>query len=100
MLRALEIMVSCSKGLPTWPNLKCFSDAEWEEKSDDCRSISGQCVFLGNNLIPWSAKKQHTIVKSSTESEYHSLAHSMFELSWIFHILRDLHISMAHTSII
>lgn len=45
-------------------------------------------------------KKQHTIVKSSTESEYHSLAHSTAELSWIFHILRDLHIFMAHTPII
>lgn len=100
MLRALEIMVSCCKGLPTWLNFKCFSDADWKGKSDDRRSISGQCIFLCNNLISWSAKKQHTIVKSSTESEYHSLAHSTAELSWIFHILRDLHISMAHTPII
>eukprot|EP00268_Persea_americana_P031619 TRINITY_DN30830_c2_g1_i1.p1 TRINITY_DN30830_c2_g1~~TRINITY_DN30830_c2_g1_i1.p1 ORF type:complete len:165 (+),score=21.71 TRINITY_DN30830_c2_g1_i1:236-730(+) len=61
--------------------LTCFSDANWAGNPDDHRSTSGLCVFLGKDLISWSAKKQHTVAKSSTESEYRSLAHSAAELS-------------------
>lgn len=31
--------------------LTCFSDADWAGNPDDCRSTSGQCVFLGNDII-------------------------------------------------
>lgn len=56
--------------------LTCFFDADWVGNPDDRRSTSRQCIFLGNHLITWSAKKQSTVAKSSTESEYKSLAHS------------------------
>lgn len=55
--------------------LTCFSDADWVGHLEDCSSTSSQCVFLGNNIISWSAKKQPTVAKSSMESEYRSLAH-------------------------
>ena len=74
--------------------LTCFSDADWADNLDDRLSISGQCVFLGNNLISRSAKKQHTVAKSSMESEYRSLAHFAAELPWILYVLKDLHIPM------
>lgn len=80
--------------------LTCFSDADWAGNPDDRRSTIGLCVFIGNNLVSWSAKKQHTVAKSSSESEYRSLAHSAAELSWILYILKDLHILMVHTPII
>ncbi|GJT16102.1 ribonuclease H-like domain-containing protein [Tanacetum coccineum] len=37
-------------------------------------STSGHCVFLGDNLLSWSAKRQHTLSGSSAEAEYRGVA--------------------------
>ena len=39
--------------------------------------------FMGNISIAWCAKKQATVARSSTESEYRCLAHTAAELSWL-----------------
>lgn len=41
------------------------------------------CVFLGSNLISWSAKKQGTVAQSWTEADYRALALTVADLSWI-----------------
>ncbi|GMP71088.1 hypothetical protein CsSME_00029637 [Camellia sinensis var. sinensis] len=46
------------------------------------------------NLISWSAKKQPTVSRSSTEAEYRALAQTAAELSWIGMLLSDLSISV------
>jgi hypothetical protein len=74
--------------------LKAFCDADWAGYSDTRRSITGFCVFVGSSLISWKSKKQHTISRSSAESEYKSMASIGCELLWLFTLLHDL--TVAH----
>ncbi|KAM1633571.1 hypothetical protein ACFXTN_010610 [Malus domestica] len=60
--------------------INAFSDADWADCHLDRRSTCGFCIFLGNSLLSWSAKKQPTVARSSTEAEYCSLANSAAKL--------------------
>lgn len=71
-------------------NLTAFSYANWAGCVFDRRGTSGYCVYIGSNLISWSAKKQHIVARSSTEAEYQSLAHTSAELTWICKIFKDI----------
>ena len=55
-------------------NLIAYSDADWAGCPDTRRSTSGFCVYLGDNLISWSSRRQTTVSRSSAEAEYHVVA--------------------------
>nr|GEW32332.1 hypothetical protein [Tanacetum cinerariifolium] len=56
-----------------------------------CMSTSGYCVFLRDNILSWSAKRQHTIFRSSAEVEYQGVANVVIETAWIHNLLHELH---------
>jgi hypothetical protein len=80
--------------------LSAYTDADWAGDPDDRRSTSGYLVYLGSNPITWSAKKQPTVSRSSTESEYRALAIASAELYWIRTLLKDLGIYLSQTPIL
>ena len=56
--------------------------------------------FIGSNPITWSAKKQPTVFRSSTKSEYRALAIASAELYWIRTLLKDLGIFLSQIPIL
>jgi len=75
--------------------LEAYSDADYAGCPDDRHSTGGYCVYLGHNPISWSAKKQRTVSRSSTEAEYRQLAYTAAELSWIRSLFKDLGIRLS-----
>ena len=50
-----------------------YSDADWSCYLDDRLSTGGFVVFQGSNLVSWTARKQPTVSRSSTEAEYKAM---------------------------
>ncbi|GJT20391.1 ribonuclease H-like domain-containing protein [Tanacetum coccineum] len=60
-------------------SLVCYNDADWVGCHSTRRSTSGYCVFMGDNLLSWSSKRQHTISHSSAEAKYRGVANVVAE---------------------
>jgi hypothetical protein len=72
--------------------ITAYSNADWARCPDTRHSISSYSIYLGDNLVSWSAKKQPTISYSSCEFEYHAFTSIIAEVLWLDHLLRDLYI--------
>ncbi|GKD53750.1 ribonuclease H-like domain-containing protein [Tanacetum coccineum] len=77
--------------------LVAYSDADWA----GCRTTRclTSTVFLGNNLLSWSSKQQHTLSRSSVEVEYR-VANAVAETSWLQNFLRELHSPLNSATIV
>lgn len=94
LLRYLKGTISKGLFYPIQSNLKVagFSDADWASCIMTRKSLTGYCIFLGHSLISWKTKKQVNVSRSSTESEFRSMAATTCELVWMAYLLKDLHI--------
>ncbi|GKA36944.1 retrovirus-related pol polyprotein from transposon TNT 1-94, partial [Tanacetum coccineum] len=77
--------------------LQAFTDVLWK---DDRWSTGGFAIYLGLNLISWTARKQRTVSRSSTEDEYKALADTVAELTWLQALLHELGIRSSSTLIL
>ena len=69
-----------------------FTDADWACDIYDRKSTGTYCIYLGNNLISWSSKKQSIVTRSSAESEYGALASASAEITWLHSLFKELKI--------
>nr|XP_040245144.2 uncharacterized mitochondrial protein AtMg00810-like [Aegilops tauschii subsp. strangulata] len=72
-------------------SLTAYSDADWAGCPDTRRSTSRYCVYLGDNLVSWSSKRQATVSRSSAEAECRAVAHAVAECCWLRQLLLELH---------
>jgi len=70
-----------------------FCDADYGGDRIERKSTSGNCQFLGENLISWACKRQTTIALSTAEAEYISAASCCTQLLWMKHQLEDYQIT-------
>ncbi|CAL9243538.1 unnamed protein product [Arabidopsis halleri] len=70
--------------------LRAYCDSDHAGCRETRRSTGGFCSFLGSNIISWSAKRQPTVARSSTEAEYRCVSDTAAELSWITALMKEI----------
>ncbi|KAG7536700.1 Reverse transcriptase RNA-dependent DNA polymerase [Arabidopsis suecica] len=87
--------------LTTSSGLVAYSDADWAGCLTTRRSTSGYCIFHDDNLISWSAKHQHIVSRSTTETEFRGVANTISEKkTWLRNILLELHCPLSKATLV
>lgn len=81
-------------------DVSAFSDSDWVGCKETRRLTTGFCTYLGDNLVSWSAKKQTTVSRSSTEAKYRAMAETCAELTWIAFLLCDVHLLQSRPAVL
>nr|GFA00341.1 putative ribonuclease H-like domain-containing protein [Tanacetum cinerariifolium] len=80
-------------------DLVSFSDSDYGGATQDRKSTTGGCQFLGRRLISWKCKKQTIVATSTTEAEYVAAASCCGQVMWIQNQLLDYGYNFMNTKI-
>ncbi|GJZ04007.1 putative ribonuclease H-like domain-containing protein, partial [Tanacetum coccineum] len=80
-------------------DLVAYSDSDYGGASQDRKSTTGGCQFLGRRLISWQCKKQTIVATSTTEAEYVAAASGCGQVLWIQNQLLDYGYNFMNTKI-
>ncbi|GJV51316.1 ribonuclease H-like domain-containing protein [Tanacetum coccineum] len=81
-------------------DLVTYSDADWAGCPTTRCSTSDYCVFLGNNLLSCSSKRQSALSRSSAEAEYRGVVNAVAETCWLCNLLRELHTPLSYATLV
>jgi hypothetical protein len=81
-------------------DLVICTDVDWVGCLDTRRSTSGYVVFLGDNLVSWSAKRQTIISRFSTKVEYRAITNGVAEAIWLRQLLHELQAPTSHCTLV
>ena len=73
--------------------LQAYSDSDWASCPDSRRSITGYILLFGSSPVAWKSKKQGTVSRSSSESEYRAMASAAADVTWTVRLLEELGIT-------
>nr|GEW35386.1 retrovirus-related Pol polyprotein from transposon TNT 1-94 [Tanacetum cinerariifolium] len=79
--------------------LKDPDDSDYAGVSQDRKSTTEGCQFLGCRLISWQCKKQTVVATSSTKAKYVAAASCYAQVLWIQNQLLDYGYNFMHTII-
>ncbi|GJX14730.1 ribonuclease H-like domain-containing protein [Tanacetum coccineum] len=87
-------------GLQIFSSLVAYSDFDWAGCPTTRQATLGYYVFLGNNLLSWSSKRQLVLSRSSVEAEYRGVANVVAETCWLRNHLRELQTPLSSAMLI
>ncbi|GJS29093.1 putative ribonuclease H-like domain-containing protein, partial [Tanacetum coccineum] len=79
--------------------LVAYTDSDYAGATQDRKSTTRGCQFLGNRLISWQCKKQTVVATSTTEAEYVAAASCCGQVLWIQNQLLDYGYNFMNTVI-
>ncbi|GKB00881.1 ribonuclease H-like domain-containing protein [Tanacetum coccineum] len=74
--------------------------ADWAGCPETRRSTSGFFVFLGDNLVSRSSKRQQVVSRSSVEAEYRVVANVVAESAWLRNLLLELFCPLSRATVV
>nr|GEX86832.1 retrovirus-related Pol polyprotein from transposon TNT 1-94 [Tanacetum cinerariifolium] len=80
-------------------DLVAYSDSDYGGATQDRKSATEGCQFLGGRLISWQCKKQTIVATSTTEAEYVAAASCCGQVLWIQNQLLDYGYNFMNTNI-
>ncbi|GKE84199.1 ribonuclease H-like domain-containing protein [Tanacetum coccineum] len=81
-------------------SLVAYSNADWACCPTTRRPTSDYCVFLDNNLLSWSSKRQQTLSQSSAEVEYRGVVNAVADTCWLRNLLGELHTHLPSATLV
>ncbi|GJZ52157.1 putative ribonuclease H-like domain-containing protein [Tanacetum coccineum] len=79
--------------------LVAYTDSDYAIATQDRKSTTRGCQFLGNRLISWQCKKQTVVATSTTEAEYMAAFSCCGQVLWIQNQLLDYGYNFMNTMI-
>jgi len=74
----------------SYPELTCYTDADFAGNPMDRKSTSGYVIFLNGCLISWGSRKQSVVTLSTAEAEYIAASNAAQEICYLRRLLADL----------